>query len=215
MRLTRFGHSCVLIELDGTRVLFDPGTLSHGFEGISDLDGVIVTHQHPDHVDTTRVPALIEANPGATLLAEPTTAAQLGGRWRPFAPGDAVAIGAVIARGTGGRHAIIHPELARIDNTSVLLGTDAVPGRFFHPGDALFVPEQRVDVLGLPTTAPWSKLSETVDYFRAVAPRLAIPIHNAIVTAEGGGIYLDRLREMAPAGAELLDLRAEDHAELT
>jgi L-ascorbate metabolism protein UlaG (beta-lactamase superfamily) len=214
MRLTRFRHSCVLVELDGARVLFDPGNFSHGFEGITDLDAIIITHQHPDHADAARLPALVEANPRAVLLAEPSTAAQLGGGWRAFAPGDEVRIGALTARGTGGKHAIIHPDIPQIDNTSVLLGDDGDPGRFYHPGDALHVPEVPVDVLGLPTTAPWCKISETVDYFRAVAPRLAIPIHDAIISAEGNGIYFGRLREMAPDGAELLDLKAENDIDL-
>ena len=74
MRLTHFGHSCLLADVDGTRLLFDPGVFSHGFEGITDLDAILITHQHPDHVDRDRVAALVEANPQAKLFADPQTA---------------------------------------------------------------------------------------------------------------------------------------------
>ncbi|MDZ4234833.1 MAG: MBL fold metallo-hydrolase, partial [Dietzia sp.] len=67
MQLTHFGHSCLLASFKGksndgeTTVLFDPGNFSHGFEGITGLSAILITHQHPDHADTERLPALIEA----------------------------------------------------------------------------------------------------------------------------------------------------------
>ena len=60
-------------------MLFDPGNFSHGFEGITGLSAILITHQHPDHADTARLPALLDANPQAALYADPMTAAQLGG----------------------------------------------------------------------------------------------------------------------------------------
>jgi hypothetical protein len=54
----------------------------------------------------------------------------------------------------------------------------------------------------LPAAAPWMKLSETVEYLRAVSPRLAIPIHQGLLSDNGTGIYYSRLAEMAPAGTE-------------
>ncbi len=50
-----------------------------------------------------------------------------------------------------------------------------------HPGDALFVPDEPVDVLATPAAAPWMKISEAVDYLRAVAPARAVPIHQGII----------------------------------
>ncbi len=204
MRVTHFHHSCVLVETSSATVLFDPGNFSHGFEGLTGLDAIVITHQHPDHVDTTRLPALVDANPGATLLADPTTAAQLGGDWRAAAPGDTFSIGALTARAVGGKHAIIHPDIPQIDNTSFLLGDAENPGRFYHPGDALFVPDIAVDVLGVPVNAPWAKISETIDFLRAVRPARAVPIHDALLSGFGTGIYMGRLREMADPATEFL-----------
>ena len=41
------------------------------------------------------------------------------------------------------------------------------------------------EVLGLPVNAPWCRISETIDFFRAVRPTAAVPIHDALLTAEG------------------------------
>ncbi|QRI75851.1 MULTISPECIES: MBL fold metallo-hydrolase [Rhodococcus] len=213
MRLTHFRHSCLLVEHLGATILFDPGNFSHGFEGITGLDAILVTHQHPDHADPARLPALVEANPGAALYADPQTAAQLGGGWKAVLPGDAFTVGDVRVRGTGGRHAVIHPELPVIDNTAYLLGDAENPARLLHPGDSLYIPNEEVDVLALPAAAPWLKIWESVDYLRAVNPRVAVPIHQGIVAEQATGIFYGRYSEMAPEGTEFRVLPAEDSVE--
>lgn len=205
MRVTHFGHSCVLIEHGGTRVLFDPGNLSSGYESLTGLDAVLITHQHPDHADPAALPALVAANPDALRYADPQTSAQLAergdaGEWAVMAPGESVAIGALTVRGTGGRHAVIHPELPVVDNISYVVDTADRVGAFMHPGDSLYIPFERIDVLALPAAAPWLKLSEPVDYLRAVAPRIAFPIHQAVLSAPGRAIHNARIDEMKPAG---------------
>ncbi|ALG85530.1 MBL fold metallo-hydrolase [Gordonia phthalatica] len=207
MRVTHFGHSCVLLEHDGTRVLFDPGNLSSGFDELTGLDAVLITHQHPDHADPAALPGLVAANPDAVRYADPQTAAQRAergdaGQWAVMGPGETVTIGALTVRGTGGRHAVIHPELPVVDNISYVVDTADRVGAFMHPGDSLYIPFERIDVLALPAAAPWLKLSEPVDYLRAVAPRVAFPIHQGIQSDPGRAIHNARLDDMKPAGTE-------------
>lgn len=215
MRLTHFGHSCVLVELDGAKILFDPGNFSHGFEGITGLDAILITHQHPDHADPARLPALVDANPGAGLYADPQTTALLGDAWTAVYPGDVFNVGEVQVTGTGGTHAVIHPEIPLIDNTAYLLGDAENPAKLMHPGDSLFVPERKVDVLAVPAAAPWLKISESVDYLRAVHPRVAVPIHQGVVAQEARGIYYGRLTEMGPGGTEFRVLPEESSVEVS
>lgn len=209
MRLTHFGHSCVLIELGGARILFDPGTFSTGFESLTGLDAILVTHQHPDHADPARLPALADANPDAILRTDAMTAAKLGGRWQRTEPAEEFDVKDVHVRARGGMHAVIHPDLPLIDNVGFLLGDAKHPAQFFHPGDALFVPDEQVRVLALPASAPWSKIWENVDYLRTVAPEAAVPIHHGILSPDGVGIFFSRYREMAPAGTQFV---VPDHA---
>lgn len=209
MHLTHFGHSCLLATFPAesgpeTTVLFDPGVFSHGFEGITGLSAILITHQHPDHADTDRLPALLDANPQAALYADPQTAAQLGAPWQAVRVGDELQIGHLTVRGAGGRHAVIHPELPEIDNISYLVGDGDRPARFMHPGDALYVPDEPVEVLATPAAAPWMKISEAVDYLRAVAPAQAVPIHQAIIDPSARGIFYGRLEEMTDTDFRVL-----------
>ncbi|WP_280451708.1 MBL fold metallo-hydrolase [Nocardia cyriacigeorgica] len=214
MRIAHFGHSCILVELHGRRILFDPGTFAHGFEGLTGLDAIAVTHQHPDHIDPNRIDALIDANPDARLFSDPQTAQQRGGRWEAVHAGNVIDLDGLRITGGGGRHAVIHPELPVIDNTVFQLGTPDDPAQLVHPGDSLWVPPTPVGVLAVPAVAPWMKISEAVDYLRSVAPRTAIPIHYGIIAPEAQGIYFGRLAEMGPAGTEFRVIEPEDSADL-
>jgi len=212
MRITHLGHSCLFVEIDAARLLIDPGTFSHGFEELSGLDAVIITHQHVDHVDVERLPLLLEANDGALLLAEPETAAELSGAGiaaRPLHAGDAVTVAGVPVRAAGGQHAVIHPDVPRVGNVAVLVGTsraDGGTGLLLHPGDAYDVVPADVDVLALPLSAPWAKVGETVDYLRAVRPAVAVPVHDALLQPVGRAVYVGHVTRLAPPGTTVTDL---------
>ncbi|WP_313673719.1 MBL fold metallo-hydrolase [Mycolicibacterium sp.] len=205
MELTHFGHSCLLADFGVARLLFDPGNFSHGFEGITGLSAILLTHQHPDHADPQRLPALVEANPQAALYADPQTAAMLGGDWQAVHVGDELTVDGLRIRGVGGRHAVIHPDIPMIDNMSYLVGDDEHPAKLMHPGDALFVPGEPVQVLATPAAAPWLKISEAVDYLRAVSPDHAVPIHQGIIAPEARGIFYGRLTELTDTDFRVLN----------
>jgi len=220
MQITHFGHSCILVELDGTTVLFDPGNFSHGFTGVTGLDAILITHQHPDHVDVAALPDLVAGNPDAVLYADPQTTAQLNGddvagTWTAANPGDEFAIGALTARIAGGTHAVIHPDIPTIDNVAYLLGDNKNPAQLMHPGDSLFVPDEKVDVLAMPTMAPWMKISEAIDYLRAVSPRLSFPIHQGLLNNSGLNMHYARLSEMSDPATEFIVLPDQDALTLT
>ncbi|WP_158018325.1 MBL fold metallo-hydrolase [Mycobacterium basiliense] len=204
MQLTHFGHSCLLAEFGQTSVLFDPGSFAHGFEGITGLAAILITHQHPDHVDVARLPALLDTNPGAVLYADPQTTAQLGAPCQEVHVGDELSVGQLTIRAVGGRHAVIHPEIPVIENISYLIDDGDHRARLMHPGDALFVPDEPVDILATPAAAPWMKISEAVDYLRAVAPARAVPIHQGIIAPDARGIYYGRLSEMTSTDFQVL-----------
>ena len=188
--VTHFGHACLLVETDaGARILIDPGTDSHGFESLRDLTAVLITHQHEDHVDVGRLADVMAANPGAVLYADHETAPQLESLGvRVATPGDTLTVGPSSIKVLGGTHAHIFEDWPQFANNAYLVDD----GAFYHPGDSYDLPivngqSVPVDVLAVPISGPWVKLGESIAFVRAVAPRVAVPMHEGALVAEAQG----------------------------
>ena len=208
MQITHFGHSCLLVETGGQRLLLDPGAFSQGFVDLTGLDGILVTHQHPDHVDVQRLPALLKANPQARLYAEPQAAAILGeagmGAEHTVA-GKALSFGPVQVTPVGKLHALINEALPRVGNLGVVLRSAGEPS-LFHPGDAYDGEPGPIDILALPLNAPWTPSRDTVSFAQRILPAHCIPIHDALLSTIGRQLYLSQVRSFAPEGMEVRDL---------
>jgi L-ascorbate metabolism protein UlaG (beta-lactamase superfamily) len=199
MQITHFGHSCLLLDTGAARLLIDPGAWSAGFESLTGLDAVLITHQHPDHLDTDRLTPLLAANPDARLVVDPGTATRLSGIEHSVTrPGETLQLGGARVEVLGGSHAVIHPDIPTIANNAYL-----VDGTHLHPGDSLATLPVEVDVLFLPTAAPWLKLAEAVGYLREMAPRAAVPIHEGVLGGIGTALYYRLFTELAPEGTQV------------
>ncbi len=192
VKLSRLGHAAVLVETAATRVLIDPGVYSDTWHALENLDAVLITHQHPDHVDVAGVHGLVGANPGIRVLVEGQVAPLLAERRldaEVVTTGTVFDLGDIKAEVVGGAHAVIHARIPRVGNVGYLL-SEAAGTCFFHPGDAYDTTPPGVDVLAVPLTAPWASAGQTVDFVAAVGPADAFPIHDGALNEDGRALYL-------------------------
>jgi len=190
MRLTKLGHACVRIEHDGSTLVIDPGVapFADALAALDGADGVLVTHQHADHLDVAAVQQACSANPNLWVVVPHDTvdALELAGQQvRGVGVGEDFEVAGFAVATVGGRHATIHPDLpAPPDNIGYVIGGGAV----YHPGDAFASAEVAIDTLLVPLHAPWSKLSEVVDFVRAVTPQRAFAVHDGLLNEQGLGL---------------------------
>lgn len=200
MRLTKFGHACVRIEHSDAVVVLDPG----GFTQADAVDGataILITHEHPDHYD----PGHLRATDAAIFTIESVAARiredapDLVERLTVVAPGSAFDVGVTVDV-VGFKHAVIHHDLPRIDNSGYVLTVG--DQRVYHPGDSLTLPETDVDLLLAPISAPWLKVSEAIDFVRAVGAPRTLGIHDKVYTEVALGMVDTHMGNLLPAGQE-------------
>ena len=208
MRLTHLGHACLLVETGGQRILIDPGVFSPGIEDVTGLDVILVTHQHADHIDLQRLPAILEANKQASLYAEPQAAAvmtEAGIGSEHTVAGEELSFGRVLVMPVGEKHALINEALPRIGNLGVVIRVEGEPS-LFHPGDAYDGDPGQIDILAVPLNAPWTAGRDTVAFAQRIAPKVSVPIHDALLSAIGRQLYLSQLKSFGPESMEVRDL---------
>ena len=181
MKITKFGHSCLLVEEGAAHILIDPGAFSKGFEGLTGLSAVLVTHQHEDHSTVETLAKVRQNNPDVPIYGDEGTVRVMGEKAglavKPVHAGEEFEVAGVKVAIYGSYHAVIHPAIPGIENVGYLIG-----GRLFHPGDNFTDPGVPVEILALPTGGPWMKVSEAIDYVMAIRPKIAIPIHDAVLS---------------------------------
>ncbi|MFG3660126.1 MBL fold metallo-hydrolase [Streptomyces sp. NPDC047706] len=210
MKLTKKTHACVRLEKDGRTLVLDPGGFSET-DAAAGAEAILVTHEHADHFDEERLRTALEGNPAAEIWTLKSVADKISaafpGRVHTVGHGDTFTAAGFDVQVHGELHAVIHPDIPRITNVGYL-----VDGGVFHPGDALTVPGHPVETLLLPVMAPWSKISEVIDYVREVEPRRAYDVHDALLTDLARPIYDRQIGALG--GSEHLRLTPGESAQL-
>ena len=172
---------------------------------------IIVTHGHGDHLQPERVSALIARNPEAQIL----TVADAGEEFdqaTAVKAGDSVSLGGFELRFFGKDHGEIIDGEVPCDNIGVVIDEMIV-----NPGDSFDMPEDidSPEVLLVPSAAPWCKVNESMAYIEAVRPKIVLPVHNALLSEFGNGVYSNWLRRACEeAGGEFAPLSSGESIDL-
>ncbi|CAL8898558.1 MBL fold metallo-hydrolase [Kocuria varians] len=217
MLLTKFTHSCVRLEKEGHVLVIDPGTFSEVEEALEGAGTVLITHVHADHYDADRLVAALQASPDLAVHGPRQVIEELAPRVEDAARLHAVdadsefAAGPFTVRTFGGQHALIHPLIPTIQNVGYVVD-DVV----FHPGDSFVVPHGlTVPTVLVPLHAPWSKMSEVIDFVIATRATRVYQIHDALLSETGFGVVEKQVSHFAGVyGTEYRHLDTRESVEL-
>lgn len=203
MKITKYGHCCLLLEPKGVRILTDPGSYTTQQNEVTDLAAVLITHEHTDHLHVDSVQAIVKNNPQVVVLTNASVGKILDAATIPhkvIESGTSIEVLGVTIEAFDAPHAEIYRTLPIVPNTAFM-----IDGQLFYPGDALMNPKRKVDILALPIAGPWVKISEAIDYALEIKPRVCFPVH------DGGQVSPDFLHNLTkgiitPDGVELVSL---------
>lgn len=179
MKITKLGHSCILVQEQDLRILLDPGSYSTAQNEVLGVDIILITQEHPDHLDLNSLQTVLAKNLHTQIFTNAGVGKILEANKIKFAlleDGQRIEIKGVSIEAFGREHATIYPTLPNVVNTGYLIGE-----KFFTPGDAFTIPAKPVEILGLPVAGPWLKFQEAVDFAIAVKPKVCFPIHDGML----------------------------------
>ena len=170
MKISKYLHSCLLVQKDGISILIDPGSFTFEenalrVDTLEKLDFILITHEHEDHMSVPLLKKILEKFPDVRIITNGAAA-------------DLLAKDGIAASIQGTEFI----ELVPVPHEKVLT---LVPhntlfhvfGELTHPGDSFQFTETR-DVLALPIQAPWGSMVQALEKAAALKPKLVIPIHD-------------------------------------
>lgn len=200
MKITKFGHACLLIEEKDARILIDPGSFSTLQNAVENVDAIFITHEHLDHLSIECLQTILPKSPQAVIYTNPGVGQKLkeaGVSYRLLGDTEKTAIKGVAVEGVGVDHALVYRSLPIVNNTGYMIAN-----RFFYPGDALTLPNRPVEILAYTAIAPWMRIAEGVEYAKAVKPKIAFPVHDGFLKRIASVYYRIPEQEFTKAGIQ-------------
>jgi L-ascorbate metabolism protein UlaG (beta-lactamase superfamily) len=176
--IQRLTDSCLLVTTDEGTSMLDPGFHTFGHDGIDldsigDIQRVLVTHEHGDHVSVDFVRWLLDRGEDVTVHANQAVADLL-------AKHDIVVTTDTPA---GFSAEDVFHEMTPM-GTAPPNRSFTIEGVLTHPGDS-YQPTATAPVLALPLLIPWGSTFESMEFARRLQPQQAVPIHDFYLSSTG------------------------------
>src|SRR3990167_5863296 len=178
MKITKLGHCCLIIEEAGVKILTDPGIYSTAQNDVTDIDCIVITHEHGDHLHLDSIKTILSRNNNIKIISNSAVGAILEKEGIVFdlvEHGQEKQIGDMLIEGHGTKHAEIFEEYGQVLNTGYFFNN-----RLFYPGDALYNPQRPVEILAFPTPGSWSNTKESINYVFDLKPKKCFPVHDGM-----------------------------------
>jgi L-ascorbate metabolism protein UlaG (beta-lactamase superfamily) len=190
MKITKHGHACLEVEIGSKTLIIDPGSYTEELTNLGTVVAVVITHKHDDHCDEAKIAKIKKDNPNVQIFGTSEVAERLQGMdVTTVYHGDYYEVGGFKLEFFGDMHQIIHQSIPLIQNTAVL-----VNGDLYYAGDSYTPPDVKVKVLACPTSAPWLKIGDVMDYIHEIKPAICFPTHNALLSQLGHDLNNSRVK---------------------
>jgi len=176
--IRRLTDSCIIVTTDDGATMFDPGF--HTFEtgivdlaGLGDIQRVMVTHEHDDHMNPEFLRWVIDRGDDVTIYSNDTVAALLAGH--------DIAVDTSVPDGTSVED-VLHETTPM--GTAPPNRAWTVDGVLTHPGDS-YGPTRTAPILALGLLTPWGSTTRSLEFARSLGPQQAVPVHDSYLSASG------------------------------
>ena len=198
--IQRLTDSCLLVTSDDGTTILDPGfhTLQTDvidLKTIGEVQRILVTHEHGDHVSPDFVKWLLDRGTDVTVYGNEAVATLLA----EFE--IAVDTGAPVGTST---EDVTHETTPTGDAPPNRAWT--IDGILTHPGDS-YGPTRSAPVLALGLLTPWGSTTRSLEFARNLGPTQVVPVHDFYLSDVGRNwIYSVAKRVLGESGIEFVAL---------
>ena len=176
--IKRITDSCLIVTTDDGATMFDPGfhAIESGavdLDNIGDIQRILITHEHGDHVSPEFVRFVLDRNADITVHGNQNVADMLREH----------NIDVVIENPPGTSSEDVLHETTPM-GTAPPNRSWTIDGVLTHPGDS-YQPTQSAPVLALALLTPWGSTTRSLQLARDLAPRQAVPVHEFYLSDVG------------------------------
>ncbi|TFF35428.1 MBL fold metallo-hydrolase [Mucilaginibacter psychrotolerans] len=181
MKISKYIHSCLLFELEGHKLLFDPGnfTFADGSvtpEMFAEVDSIVVTHIHPDHLDIDNLKQIVSLS-HATIYTnmEVGTAIQKAGLHYSLIEEGIYTVGPFKLQAIPVRHEPL------LDSPIPQMTGFIINDKVLHPVDSMedkLTEYQGIELLLLVTMAPFANELRIAGFGDKLKPKKILPVHD-------------------------------------
>ena len=190
MNVKKLGHACLELSKASETIIVDPGKYTEPIEVGSRVLAVVITHAHDDHCFEAQLDRIVAANPDVVIYGTDEVCRRLA-NYNTVAVhhGDFYEVGSFTIEFFGDLHQEIHRTIPLIQNCGVM-----IDGKLYYPGDSYTQPDRDVELLACPTSAPWLKIGDVMDFIQAVKPKRSFATHNALLSDKGHELNNSRVQ---------------------
>lgn len=170
MKITKYIHSCLVVETPDRVAVFDPGMFSAEalpVDSLPRLDDIFITHVHPDHCDPALIKRLVDTFPGVRITSNPEVIARLADEG--ITATDEAPQGVSFFDSPHENVGPMYPQPKEFGFHYL--------DQLSHPGDSHSFKETKA-ILALPITAPWGATITALNLALNLAPAHVLPIHD-------------------------------------
>ena len=191
MRISKYEHALLIVEQSAAQLVIDPGSYSNLPE-LQNVVAVVFTHLHDDHTSQEHAQTISRNFPAVKMFGTQEVVEKLTGlNVQAVYHGDHYEVGPFQIDFYGDLHQVIHRSIPLVQNVGVMINS-----QLYYPGDSYTFPEQSVEILACPTSAPWLRISDVMDFLDLIRPKKCFATHNALLSEQGHALQNNRVQQI-------------------
>ncbi|MEI8174351.1 MAG: MBL fold metallo-hydrolase [bacterium] len=186
MKIKKLGHCCLIVEVNGKRIMTDPGSFTIGEQAKeTNIDLILITHEHGDHLHIDSLKKVLVNNTNAVIITNAGVGKlldEVGIKYEVLINKVSKDFFGVEIEACDYKHEEIFKSFKLVQNTGYFINR-----KLFYPGDSFQNPLKTVEILALPVAGPWVSIKDAINFALEIKPKICFPVHDGMIKKDKTG----------------------------